>query len=139
MIKKQSDDPNVAMAAGHASGIIDETLKQLPKAQSFDYGGEQISIGEYDVCATCTTAIAEAQQARQALTKRADAIDDPVIKEHVLLAAQLFESEAQSAIIRAELHNGKNTEPILNSLLGFLYNRNVRDDYSHNHEGGVQL
>jgi hypothetical protein len=136
MIKKHSDDPNVAAAAGHAAGIITETLANLPKADSFDYGGEQLKIGEYDVCITCTTAIAEAQQAQQALVVKAEAAEDPVVKEHLALAAQLFESEAKSATIRAELHNGHNTEHILNTVLGFLYDRNVRDDYSHNHEQG---
>jgi hypothetical protein len=134
MIKKHSDDVNVAAAAGLAASIITEALVNLPKAESFDYGGEQLSIGEYGVCETCTTAIAEAQQAARFLTAKSESIDDPVVKEHLVLAAELFESEAKSATIRAEFHNGQNTEPILNSLLGFLYDRKVHDEYSHNHD-----
>lgn len=136
MIKKHSDDPNVSAAAGHAAKIITDALSRLPKADSYDYGGEQLKLGEYDVCVTCATAIAEAQQASRALNNSAASVEDPVIKEHILLAAQLFDTEANSAVIRAELHNGHNTEPILNNLLGYLYDRNVRDDYSHNHERG---
>jgi hypothetical protein len=134
MIKKHSDDPNVAEAADHAVGIIRDVLSGLPKADSFDYGGQRLSLGEYDVCVTCTTPIAEAQQADDALRGRADTIEDAVIKEHIRLAAQLFEHEAYAATIRAEFHNGQNTEPILNELLGFLYDRHVRDDYTHNHQ-----
>jgi hypothetical protein len=134
MIKTHSDDPNVAAAAEHATNIISEVLSQLPKAESFDYGGQILTLGEYDVCTTCTTAIAEAQQADRALREKADSIDDLVVKEHVLLAAQLFEHEAYAATVRAEFHNGQKTEPILNEILGYLYNRNVRDEYTHNHD-----
>lgn len=133
MIKKHSDDPNVAEAASHAARIINEVLSQLPKADSFDYGGQRLLIGEYNVCTTCTTAIAEAQQADGALREKAENTDDPVVREHLILAAQLFEHEAYAATVRAEFHNGQNTEPILNELLGFLYDRNVRDDYTHSH------
>ncbi len=133
MIKNHSDDPNVVLAAEHASSIIRETLSQLPKATSFDYGGHDLKIGEYQVCATCTQPIAEAQQANTALLAQADQLDDPVIAEHLHLAAQLFKIEAEAAIIRAEFHNGQGTETILNTILGFLYDRGVRDEFEHNH------
>lgn len=136
MIKTHSDDPNVALAAEHAATIINETLAQLANADSFDYGGHDLKIGEYEVCATCTRPIAEAQQACAALLVAADNTEDPVIKEHIHLAAQLFKIEAEAAIVRAEFHNGHGTEPILNSLLGFLYDRGVRDEYDHNHTTG---
>ena len=133
MIKTHSDDPNVVLAAEHASSIISETLSQLPKATSFDYGGHDLKIGEYQVCATCTQPIAEAQQANTALLAQADQLDDPVIAEHLHLVAQLFKIEAEAAIIRAEFHNGQGTETILNTILGFLYDRGVRDEFEHNH------
>jgi hypothetical protein len=138
MIKTHSDDPNVTIAAEHAASIISETLTKLPEAMSFDYGGHDLMIGEYEVCATRTQPIAEAQQANLALLAEADQVDDPVIAEHLRLAAQLFKIEAEAAIIRAEFHNGHGTEPILNTILGFLYDRGVRDEYDHNHEMGVQ-
>lgn len=139
MIKTHSDDPNVAEAASEATAIIATVLAQLQKADSFDYGGQILKIGEYDVCITCTQPIAEAQQAKDALTSKAQTIDDPVVKEHIVLAAGLFEHEAQAAIIRAELHNGFNTEPIVNTLLGYLHERAIHDDYSHSHTGKAQL
>lgn len=138
MIKTHSDDPNVALAAKHAASIINETLAVLPKASSFDYGGHDLKIGEYEVCTICTQPIAEAQQANTALLAKADSVDDPVIQEHLRLAAQLFNTEAEAAIARAKFHNGHGTEPILNSILGFLYNRGVRDEYDHNHGDGEQ-
>lgn len=136
MIKNHSDDPNVELAAKDALEIVKEVLAGLPKAESFDYGGQQLQLGEYDVCTVCTTSIAEAQQAHLALHNRAEGVDDPVIKEHLELAAQLFEKEAEIATIRAELHNGFGTERILNELLGFVYNRAIPDTYSHSHEQG---
>jgi hypothetical protein len=138
MIRTHSDDPNVALAAGHAATIITETLQKLTTADSFDYGGHDLKIGEYEVCATCTQPIAEAQQANAALLAQADELDDPVVAEHLRLAAQLFKIEAEAAIIRAEFHNGHGTEPILNTILGFLYDRGVRDEYDHNHAAGNQ-
>ena len=133
MIKTHSDDPNVALAAEHAGALIKETLSSLPAADGFDYGGHQLSIGEYEVCATCTKPIAEAQQASAALLSTSDTTEDPVVKEHLQLAAQLFKLESEAAIVRAELHNGHGTEPILNTLLGYQYERGIRDDYDHNH------
>jgi hypothetical protein len=134
MIKTHSDDPDVAAAAADALNIVTEVLNGLPKAESFDYGGHQLKLGEYDVCTDCSTSIAEAQAAANALHERAEGIDDPVIKEHLELAAHLLHLEAEAAVVRAEFHNGHGTEPILNVLLGFAYDRKIHDDYSHNHE-----
>jgi hypothetical protein len=133
VIKKQSDDPDVAHAAQRALQIVQAILSQLPKAESFDYGGHQLHIGEYEVCAVCTSPIAEAQQANLALVKKAEQEQDNVIKEHLMLAAQLFKLEAEAAIVRAEFHNGMGTEPILNTILGFQYDRSIHDDYHHSH------
>lgn len=133
MIKKHSDDPDVEEAAKQASDIISETLSALPQAQTYDYGGNELRIGEYDVCAICTASIAEAQQANVALLKKAETLDNPVIKEHLELAAQLFKLEADAAIIRAEFHNGHGTEKILNSLLGYQFTRSIHDAYDHSH------
>jgi hypothetical protein len=137
MIKKHSDDPNVTMAAEHALHIITEVLAALPRAEDFDYGGHELQLNEYDVCTICTVPIAEAQHAAKSLRQKAAAIEDEVVKEHLDLAAQLFEAEAQAAIIRAEFHNGHNTEPILNELLGYLYLRDIHDSYDHNHAKGL--
>ncbi len=136
MIKKQSDDPDVGQAASIALEIINNVLSDLQKADSFDYGGHVLHIGDYGVCDVCTSPIAEAQQANMALTEAADKQDDSTIKEHIQLAAKLFNQEAESAIIRAEFHNGIGTEPILNTILGYLYDRNVHDDYKHSHGQG---
>ena len=136
MIKTHSDDPNVVLAAQHAAALIKETLSKLPTAEIFDYGGHELRIGEYDVCTTCTSPIAEAQQANLALLAAAIKIDDPVVKEHLELAAQLFKLEAEAAIVRAKFHNGHGTEAILNILLGFQHDRTIHDDYSHSHTGG---
>jgi hypothetical protein len=136
MIKKQSDDPNVEVAAKDALNIIDEVLAKLSKAEMFDYGGHNLKLGEYEVCETCTSPIAEAQQAQLALEEKAEQIDDPVIKEHIVLAAQLFELEAKTAVVRAEFHNGIGTEKILNSLLTYQYDRAIHDDYKHSHNQG---
>lgn len=137
MIKTHSDDPNVAHAASTASSIIDEVLAALPKAEAFDYGGHVLKIGEYDVCERCTTPIAEAQAAEQALHTKAAELDDETVKEHLILAADLFQKEAEAAAIRAEFHNGHGTEQILNSLLGFQYDRQINDDYQHSHHQGA--
>ena len=136
MIKKQSDDPDVEHAAKKAQSIIQDVLTNLPKAESFDYGGHELNIGEYEVCDTCTSSIAEAQQANLALIEREEQEEDPVIKEHLMLAAKLFNLEAESAIVRAEFHNGIGTEQILNSILGFMYDRKIHDDYMHSHGQG---
>jgi len=136
MIKTHSDDPDIADAAAKALNIITRTLGSLPQASEFDYGGHSLHIGEYDVCQQCTTPIAEAQAAEKALRARAETLDDDTIKEHVTLAADLFQKEAEAAIIRADLHNGHSTEPILNKLLGHLYERHIGDDYQHSHHGG---
>jgi len=136
MIKTHSDDPDVAHAAGVAAGIIEEILAELPKAESFDYGGHILKIGEYGVCERCTTPIAEAQAAEQALRTKANELEDETVKEHLVLAADLFQKEAEAAVIRAEFHNGYGTEKILNGLLGFQYDRHIGDDYQHSHHQG---
>jgi hypothetical protein len=138
MIKKQSDDPNVAVAADHALLLVQEVLKAQPKATQYNYGGHEVQIGEYGVCESCTSPIAEAQQVASSLRQRGNHIDDPVVREHLELAAQLLELEAQTAIIRAEFHNGKNTEPILNVLLGYQHDRSIQDTYDHSHTQGNQ-
>jgi hypothetical protein len=136
MIKQHSNDPDVKQAASDALDIINETLGSLPKAESFDYGGHALKIGEYGVCTDCTTPIAEAQAATNALLDRAETTEDETIKEHLELAAQLFRTEAEIATLRAELHNGVGTEPILNRVLGFEYERHIGEDYQHSHHGG---
>lgn len=136
MIKQHSDDPDVADAAAKALDIISQTLNSLPEAQTFDYGGHNLQLGEYDMCRQCTTPIAEAQAAEHALRERAEALDDETVKEHLTLAADLFKTEAEAAVIRAEFHNGHNTEPILNKLLGYQYERRIGDSYQHSHRGG---
>lgn len=136
MIKQHSDDPDVAVAADQAFDIVKDTLSALPEPTSFDYGGHQLKIGEYDVCTTCTRPIAEAQQASAALLSKAHEMSDPLIKEHLELAAHLFHLEAESAIVRAEFHNGNGTEKIVNLILGFLYDRAIHDDFNHSHRQG---
>jgi hypothetical protein len=136
MIKTHSDDPDVADAASKALSIIGETLAHLPKAVTFDYGGHNLTLGEYGVCERCTVPIAEAQAAARALRDRAETLDDETIKEHLELAARLFTSEAESAVIRAEFHNGHGTESILNKLLAYAYERHIGDEYQHSHHGG---
>ena len=136
MIQKQSNDPDVALAAQQALDIINDVLSELPKADSFDYGGHQLKLGEYDVCSVCTGPIAEAQQAHDALRARAEMLNDQEIKEHIELAAQLLKLEADAAVIRAEFHNGFGTEKILNSLLAFQHERTIHDDYQHSHHQG---
>jgi hypothetical protein len=137
MIKTHSDDPDVAHAAGVAAGIIEEILGNLPKAGSFDYGGHILKIGEYGVCERCTAPIAEAQAAEQALRAKASELEDETVKEHLTLAADLFQKEAEAAVIRAEFHNGYGTEKILNRLLGYQYDRHIGDDYQHSHHQGA--
>jgi hypothetical protein len=119
-------DPDVALAAHQALDIINETLDKLSPAETFDYGGHLMHLGEYDVCEICTRPIAEAQQAQFALQHRAEKLDDPEIREHVELAAD----------IRAELHNGLGSEAIVDRLNGFRHDRGIRDDYGHSHHGG---
>jgi hypothetical protein len=136
MIKTHSDDPNVEDAAEQALQIIKEVLAKLSKAETFDYGGHNLHLGEYEVCSTCTSPIAEAQQANRALLEKANTIQDAVIKEHVELAAQLFKLEAEAAVVRAQFHNGIGTEKILNTLLAFQYERSIHDDYHHSHQKG---
>lgn len=136
MIKTHSDDPDIVLAASHAHSIIKDILNKLPVATSYDYGGHQLKIGEYNVCTFCTSAIAEAQQAKNALQQISDNQEDSTIKEHLDLAAELFDAEAKAAILRAELHNGHGTENILNVILRFNYDRNINDSYQHSHHQG---
>ena len=136
MIKTHSDDPDVADAAHRAADIVADVLHNLPKADSFDYGGHNLHVGEYDVCARCTTPIAEAQAAGLALARKAHAETDPVVAEHLELAARLFRLEADIAAIRAELHNGQGSERILNELLAFTHSREIHDTFDHSHHGG---
>lgn len=136
MIKQHSDDPDVEAAAREAAEIVRQVLTMLPKAEGFDYGGHELHVGEYGVCSRCTSPIAEAQQAQAALLKKAEQVEDDTVREHLMVAADLFRVEAEAAQIRAELHNGHGSERVLNILLEYLYNRNVHDDYDHSHNGG---
>jgi hypothetical protein len=136
MIKTHSDDPDVEAAAHQALSVIEKVLKNLPKAEMFDYGGHNLRLGEYGVCALCTSPIAEAQQAHKQLLEEAEKESDPLVKEHVGLAAELFRLEAAAAEVRAELHNGQGSEKILNQLLGFMYDRGIHDTYEHSHNKG---
>lgn len=138
MIKKQSDDPNVQDAAKQAALIVNEVLNNLPGAETFDYGGHDLRIGEYDVCVRCTTSIAEAQQAEKALIQKATEIENETIKEHIDLAAKFFNLASQLATVRAEFHNGLGTEEILNALLGHVHDRKIDDDYEHSHHKGQE-
>ena len=137
MLQPHSNDPNVAEAAEQALRIIQTTLNGLELAKTYDYGGHLLQIGEYDVCKICTSPIAEAQQAQQALEKAAEAVTDETVREHVTLAAEFFRLEAEAAVVRAELHNGSGTEPIVNTLLGYQFERGIHDDYHHSHQSGV--
>jgi hypothetical protein len=136
MIKTHSDDPDVAAAALQAADIINEVLSKLPKAEIFDYGGHEMHIGEYGVCERCTAPIAEAQAASAALSDKAKHTEDETVREHLQLAADLLQHEAETAVLRAEFHNGQGSEAILNRLLGFQYERHIGDDYQHSHHGG---
>ncbi len=138
MIKTHSDDPDVSDAADKALDIIKETLTKLPRAELFDYGGHNLHLGEYNVCTRCTAPIAEAQAAEKALGKRAAVTKDETVKEHLTLAADFFRLEAEAAIARAELHNGYGTEPIVDFLLGYQFQRGIHDEYCHSHHGGAQ-
>lgn len=138
MIKKHSDDPDVSAAAKEALDILNEVLSGLPKAETYDYGGHILKVGEYGVCTACTTPIAEAQAAEKALCDKSETLEDATVKEHLDLAAQLFHAEAEAAKLRAELHNGFGSEQILNRVLGFEYDRHIGDDYHHSHHGGQE-
>lgn len=136
MIKPQSEDPDVSAAASEALIILNEILAGLPKADTYDYGGHILKVGEYGVCTSCTAPIAEAQAAEKALREKAETLTDETVKEHLDMAAQLFHTEAETAILRAELHNGKGSEEILNRILGYSYDRHIGEDYHHSHHGG---
>jgi hypothetical protein len=136
MIKKHSDDPDVAKAATIAAEIVSQTLSQLAPADTFDYGGHELHVGEYDVCQTCTKPIAEAQAAENALREAAEKQENDTVRAHIEEAVRLFKLEAEAAQVRAELHNGENTELILNALLGHIYDRKIADEYHHSHKGG---
>lgn len=136
MIQTHSDDPDVADAAAKALALISNTLSKLPKAETFDYGGHNLKLGEYEMCTTCTTPIAEAQAAEKALKEQAEKTKDETVKEHITLAAEFFRLEAEAATVRAELHNGHGTEPIVDRLLGYQFERGIHDDYHHTHHGG---
>lgn len=139
MIKTHSDDPDVAAAAARASEIIKQVLGALPPAETYDYGGHNLRVGEYDVCERCSRPIAEAQQAARALQDAGvNGDEDDEVLEHLDLAATLFQLEAQAALIRAELHNGENSEDILNQVLGFIYDRGIGDTYDHTHHSRGQ-
>lgn len=138
MIKPHSDDPDVEQAAKDALDSINEVLAALPKAETFDYGGHNLKIGEYGVCVACTTPIAESQTAEKALLDKAERVEDETVKEHLVLAAHLLHTDAEAAIIRAEFHNGFGTEQILNRILGFEYDRHIGEDYRHSHHGGQE-
>lgn len=138
MIQTHSIDPDVEKAARTAQEIIAEVLAKLPVATEFDYGGHELQVGEYDVCQRCTQPIAEAQAAEKTLLTAAELLDDEAVRENVRLAARLFHVEAEAAVIRAELHNGLDTENILNEVLKFQYERQINDDYSHTHHGGAR-
>jgi hypothetical protein len=136
MIRKKSDDPDVLEAAHSAERIVKFELKHLPQATKFDYGGHMLKLDDYGMCTRCSGQIAEAQTAFNHLSAAAKRITDPTVREHVDLAAHLFFLEAEAAKIRAELHNGHGTEPILNEILGFLHDRTIHDSYDHSHHGG---
>lgn len=135
MIKKHSDDPDVAAAARRARDVVHEVLSKLPAAKTYDYGGHRLALGDYDVCTRCTSPIAEAQAAATALAAKAEAATNDIVAEHLEQAAKLFMLEAAAAEIRAQFHNGQASEPILNELLAFVYQRNLHDSYDHSHHG----
>ncbi len=137
-MKNHSDDPDVILAAEQALNLVTTTLADLGEAKTYDYGGHNLTLGEYDVCRRCTSSIAEAQQARDALVEVLGSIDNPTIREHVEQAIVLFDNEAKAAEIRAKLHNGHNTEGILNEVLAFVHDRDIHDQFDHSHHGGKQ-
>ncbi|HYH75032.1 MAG TPA: hypothetical protein VD735_03645 [Candidatus Saccharimonadales bacterium] len=138
MIQTHSHDPDVAAAAEQAAGVVRDVLASLPPAESFDYGGHILQLGDYGMCERCTRPIAEAQQAARALLDAADSLEDtdPTIAEHVELAGELLKLEAHAAEIRAEFHNGHNSEAIINTLLGYIHDRAIHDSYDHSHKQG---
>ncbi len=136
MIKKHSDDPDVKAAAIAATGIVNDVLNNLPKAETYDYGGHLLKLDEYGVCTVCTSAIAEAQAAEKALRGRAESEKDDLVREHLDMAVQLFRLDAEAAILRAELHSGQGSEAALNRILGFEYDRRTGDRPDHSHHGG---
>jgi hypothetical protein len=133
MIQKHSEDPDVSAAAVKAGEIIKEILDSLAPAKHFDYGGHDMKLDDYHMCRDCTMPIAEAQQAARALAEKAETITDDTVKEHVQQAAALMRLEAESAEVRAELHNGRGSEAIVNELLGYIYHRDIHDKYGHSH------
>jgi hypothetical protein len=135
MIKTHSDDPDVESAAHEAASIVRRVLKDLPPAQNYDYGGHILTITEYGMCEYCTRPIAEAQQAYTHLRIAARGIIDPILREHIEVAAEYFRQEAAIAVTRAELHNGHGSERIINELLGFVHDRSLHDRYDHSHHG----
>jgi hypothetical protein len=136
MIRTHSDDPDVAQAAQTAAGIVDEILTGLAPSTEFDYGGHILKLDEYDMCTQCTRSIAEAQSAHKALVTRAEHIADEEVRAHVELAAEVFELEGRIAVVRAELHNGQASEPIINRVLGHVHDRAIHDSYQHSHHTG---
>jgi hypothetical protein len=138
MIKSKSDDPDVEQAVDNALGIINDVLAGLPIAETYDYGGHELRLGDYGVCTACTTPIAEAQAAEKALRARADSLEDETVKEHIDLAIRLLHADAEAATMRAEFHNGFGTEQILNRVLGYEYARHIGEDYRHSHHGGQE-
>lgn len=137
-IQQHSMDPDVALAASQALDVINDVLDKLSPAETFDYGGHMVRVGEYGVCEVCTRPIAEAQQAQFALQHRAEKTDDPEIRTHIEIASQLLKAEADAAIIRAELHNGLGSEKIIDRLNEFIHDHSIKDDYTHSHHGGQQ-
>lgn len=133
MIQTHSHDPDVAAAARKATAIVRDVLRDLPPATMFDYGGHMLHLDEYGICVRCSAPIAEAQQASQALLQKADATADDTVAAHIRLAGDLLRLEAEAAQIRAELHSGHSSEPIINELLGFIYHRGLHDTYNHSH------
>ena len=139
MIKKHSDDPDVESAAHEAASIVRRVLKNLPPADTYDYGGHILKLNEYNACVRCTSPIAEAQQAYTHLRIAARSIVDPSVREHVEVAVGYFKQEAAVATIRAELHNGHGSEHILNELLAFTHKRELHDTYDHSHHGSGEI
>lgn len=135
MTNKYSEQTKITAAAKEAAEIVKQVLKTLSAAKTFDYGGHELKLGDFDMCVECTRSIAEAQQSYAALMKKTKTLEDETVKEHVELAAELMKLEADAAVIRAELHSGHGSEPIINELLGFIYNRNIHDKPEHFHQG----
>lgn len=125
---------DVARAAQQAQALIKQALEKLPKATEYDYGGHQLAVSQYKVCQRCTAAIAEAQQAYYAIRTLTNEAADGLIKEHLDIAADVMQAEAEIAKKRAMLHGGQSSEGILNVLLEFIHQRNIHDAYDHSHE-----